>query len=364
MVGFGPLESVVAAPGVTDVAVTPDGRVWTDDGDGMHEVMPSIPFDTPERVKEYAIQLCSQMGRRLDDSCPITDASTPSGIRVHAVIEPLVLRGASISIRVPPLSALTLKDLEQRGFLPHIWCGILRRLVRAKASIIISGGTGTGKTTLLRALLTECAADERIVAIEEIREIGGVNRGDFVSLVSRESNVEGAGGISLSQLVTATLRMRPDRIVLGECRGEEVADLLRAFNTGHRGGLVTIHANGVEQLPQRLVALGQLSGLPASSLFMLAEGAFDAILHIERVRGVRRLAQIGRMAQGSLAAQGLSAAQGVSSASPSALPMSPTSASSTGLRGQILSTWDGAGVPMIYSGWDEFSAQWNLEREP
>lgn len=339
-IAFGPLEEVVHREGVTDVAVTGDGRVWADAGVGMREEFPRIPFISPQRVKEYAIQLCAQLGSRLDDAHPIADASMPSGLRVHAVLEPLVPCGASLSIRIPPQGFWSLVDLEHHGFLPPQWVGVLAQLVRQKASIVISGGTGTGKTTLLRALLAQCDADERIVTVEEIREIGAARGGNTVSLVARESNVEGAGGVGLSQLVAATVRMRPDRIVLGECRGAEVADLLRAFNTGHRGGMVTVHCNGVEQVPQRLVGLGQLSGLSPQSLIFLAQGAFDVVVHLVRAGGRRRLACIGVLA-GSAAA-GLGDGWG------------------TSLQGVPVARWEGVGAPSLEEGWNSFAHQWGL----
>lgn len=334
-IGFGPLDSLVHLKEVTDVMVTPEGRVWIDAGDGLEERFPDIPFTSPERVKEYAVQLCAQLGRRLDNASPIADASASSGLRVHAVIDPLVPYGASISIRIPASASLSLKDLEKRGFLPSSWSKILRILLLRHASIIISGGTGAGKTTLLRALLNECDPRERIVAVEEVREIGRIQHGNFVSLASREKNVEGAGEVTLSQLVTATLRMRPDRIVLGECRGGEVADVLRAFNTGHRGGLVTLHSNGVEHVPRRLVSLGQLGGLSAVSLLMLVEGAFDVILHVERTSGVRRLRHIGCLA--------------------------PSVEAGGNVQGVVLSEWENGGIPVIFPGWEAFSHRWQLE---
>lgn len=290
---LGPLEDVAHDPRITDVAVTCDGRVWVDRGQGMGEFRPRVAFRSPQAVRDYAVQLCAQLGRRLDDACPIADASTVGGVRVHAVIAPLVPQGAAISIRFPECGIPRLESLAVRGLIPGSWLPLLRGLVLGRATILITGGTGTGKTTLMKALLAECDASERIVTVEEVRELGVLGLANHVSLVSREANVEGAGAVGLPELVKATLRMRPDRVVLGECRGEEIADLLRALNSGHHGGMTTLHADGVNRVPARMVALGLLAGLAPQALAMLAAGAFDVVLHLKRGEGRRYIGQIG-----------------------------------------------------------------------
>lgn len=328
---FGPLDDLVRERGVTDIAVTPDGRVWADRGHGMEERTLTVGFPSPAAVRSFAMQLCSQMGRRLDDSCPICDAGTYDGVRLHAVMEPIVPQGAAISIRLPDASDLDLGALASRGMFPPQWHALLRALVRGRASILISGGTGSGKTTLLKALLAHCPQAERIVTVEETRELGALHHLDCVSLVTRQANVEGKGGIGLAALVKATVRMRPDRIVLGECRGEEVADLVRALNSGHRGGMATIHADSVERLPARLSALGMLAGMTPTALSMMCEGAFDVVVHVERDHtGVRRITQIGCLATG---AQGW-------------------------LEGRVLARWNGAGPPRCEEAWQAWASQW------
>lgn len=326
---FGPLECVAGDPSVTDVVVTGEGRIWVDRGGGMREYQLPIPFRSARMVRDYAVQLCAQLGRRLDDACPIADASSVDGIRVHAVIEPLVPQGAAISIRFPSRSPPTLQSLAIAGLFPAPWFPLLCALVRRRATILITGGTGAGKTTLLKALLGLCGPDERIITVEEVRELGGLDSGNRVSLVTREPNVEGAGAVGLPDLVKATLRMRPDRVVLGECRGEEIADLLRAFNAGHHGGMVTLHADGVARVPARLVSLGLLAGLSPEALAMFAEGAFDVVLHVER-RGSRRyIGQIGCLTM-----------------------------SEGWLGGQMLAVWNGAGQPVAGPLWERFCARW------
>lgn len=331
-VRFGPLAPLADDPQVTDVAVTCDGTVWADRGDGMREHRLDVPLDCAQVLRDYAVQLCSQLGRRLDDASPIADASTPDGIRVHAVIAPLVPSGASLSIRFPDRSGATIERLQAAGMMPALWAALLHRLVAMRASLLITGGTGAGKTTLLRALLAASAWRERIITVEEVRELGDFAHPNHVSLATREANVEGAGAVGLAQLVKATLRMRPDRIVLGECRGEEIADLLRAFNSGHRGGMATLHADGVARVPSRLAALGMLAGMTPETMAMFAEGAFDAVLHLERVAGRRMITQIGRLAVGE----------------------------DGRLRGQPLSAWDGVHAPWTAAEWTPFIRRWGL----
>ncbi|MBW3080332.1 ATPase, T2SS/T4P/T4SS family [Bifidobacterium saguinibicoloris] len=326
---LGPLEELAQDRHVTDIAVTCDGRVWADRGEGMREHHPRVPFRSPEVVREYAVRLCAQMGRRLDDAQPIADASSVLGVRVHAVIAPLVPRGAAISIRLPDRVSPTLMDLCRHGMFPPIWLPVMYGLVTGRATVLVTGGTGTGKTTLVKAMLGECRGEERVVTVEEVRELGSLASANHVSLVTREANVEGAGAIGLSDLVKATLRMRPDRVVLGECRGEEVADLLRAYNSGHHGGLTTLHADSVERVPSRLLALGLLAGLAPQATAMLACDAFDAVLHVERGQGRRRVAQIGVLIDRD-----------------------------GRLEGRPLAVWDGGDTVATLPGWPRFAARW------
>lgn len=330
---FGPLDELTGDPSVTDVVVTCDGRIWVDRGAGMEERAAAVGFRSPGIVREYAVQLCAQLGRRLDDSHPIADASTVDGVRIHAVIAPLVPQGASLSIRFPDRALATLPTLCRRGLFPVSWTPMLRALVRGRATTLITGGTGTGKTTLLKALLAECPDDERIISVEEIRELGGLRHGNHVSLMAREANVEGAGAVGLPELVKATLRMRPDRVVLGECRGEEIADLLRALNSGHHGGMATMHADGVDRVPARLSTLGLLAGLEPRALAMLAQGAFDLVIHLERDHGVRRIAQIGCLRVGDGGA----------------------------LVGAPICEWDGRSRPTYHVGWSHFARRWGVD---
>ena len=330
---FGYLDGLVSDPAVTDIAVTGQGDVWIDRGAGMEEVLLRPGFAGPRAVRDFAVQLCAQLGRRLDDARPMADASSREGIRVHAVLAPLVPEGAAISIRLPNRNPPGLEELVAGGLCPASWLFILRALVVNRATILVTGGTGAGKTTLLRALLGMCPQEQRLVVVEEVRELGRIaGHRNLVSLAARESNIEGAGGVGLADLVKATLRMRPDRIILGECRGEEIADLLRAFNSGHRGGMATLHADNVERVPARLAALGLLAGLEPRALAALAQGAFDVVIHLERTGGHRHIAQIGRL---TMAADGR-------------------------LIGEAVCTWTGRGTATYGTAWSKFARRWGI----
>lgn len=326
---LGPLSDIASEPGVTDIAVTCDGTVWVDRGQGMRPYALRVPFANPQAIRDFAVRLCSQLGRRLDDACPIADASTVEGVRVHAVIAPLVPQGAAISIRLPDAVAPSLESLAKNGMFPSKWMPLLEGFVERKASVLVTGGTGAGKTTLLKAMLMRCAPGERIITVEEVRELGMLDHDNRVSLVTRDANMEGKGAIGLSQLICATLRMRPDRIVVGECRGGEIVDLLRALNSGHRGGMTTLHANQVAAVPSRLVALGLLAGLSPQATAALAQDAFDVVLHVSRVGGRRRITQIGRLefAEGKL-------------------------------RGNLLSGWNGSRM-LASRQWPDFVRAWS-----
>ena len=330
---FGYLDGLVSHPAVTDIAVTGQGDVWIDRGSGMEEVLLRPGFTGPRAVRDFAVQLCAQLGRRLDDARPMADASSKDGIRVHAVLAPLVSEGAAISIRLPNRHPPGLEELAAAGLCPSSWLFILRALVVNRASILVTGGTGAGKTTLLRALLGMCPQEQRLVVVEEVRELGRIaGHRNMVSLAVRESNVEGVGAVGLVDLVKATLRMRPDRIILGECRGEEIADLLRAFNSGHRGGMATLHADNVERVPARLATLGLLAGLQPRALAALAQGAFDAGIHLERSGGHRHIAQIGRR----------------------------TTAADGRLLGEAVCSWTGRGVATYGTAWSKFARRWGI----
>lgn len=359
---FGPLQELVGDQRLTDIAVTCDGRVWVDCGAGMQERRTRVPFRSAEVVREYAVRLCGQLGRRLDDACPIADAASAEGIRVHAVIAPLVPQGAAISIRFPSRTLARIGALQAAGLCPASWLPLLRGLVRRQATVLISGGTGVGKTTLLRALLAECAEGERIVSVEEVRELGRLPCANHVSLVTREANVEGAGAVGLPALVKASLRMRPDRVVLGECRGEEIADLLRAFNSGHRGGMVTVHADDVAHVPTRLITLGLLGGLQPDALMMLVNGAFDAVLHLERARAVSGL----RVSSSVVSADSHLLRNG----EPHGAEPLPRRIAEIGrltmrdgrLVGEAVTGWNGTGPSVPGPGWLQFSRQWQEPR--
>lgn len=292
-IDFGILQEFASDPLVTDMVISEEGRVWVDRGQGLRECKPRVPLCNPALLREYAVWICAQLGKRLDDACPIADASTNSGVRIHAVLAPVVAQGAALSIRFPSLKRYDLLALSNQGMFPKEIAYILGVLVKLKANIMITGSTGSGKTTLMKALLSIADCNDRIVSVEETRELGELTA-NHVSLSVREANVEGVGGIGLSQLVKATLRMRPDRIILGECRGEEIADLLRVFTSGHKGGMTTLHADEVEKVPARLMALGLLAGLDPAALCALAAGAFDVVIHVERMRdGKRMIRELG-----------------------------------------------------------------------
>ncbi|WP_083587187.1 TadA family conjugal transfer-associated ATPase [Agrococcus sp. Marseille-P2731] len=288
---FGELAAIVAEPSVTDVFVTA-GQVWVDRGAGA-EAVPLL-LD-PDRARALAVALVAAGGRHVDEATPCVDVRLHDGIRVYAVLPPIAVGGAQLSIRLPRVAALSLAELEHGGAFSIVPLARVQALVGRRANVLVTGAGGSGKTTLLGAMLSAAAATERIVTIEDVAELR-IRHPHVVALEARQANAEGAGAIGLEQLVREALRMRPDRLVLGECRGAEVRELLSALNTGHDGGAGTLHANSLDDVPARLEALGALAGLGPAALARQAVSALDAVLHVERGDRGRRVAAIGALA--------------------------------------------------------------------
>ncbi|MGL3151468.1 TadA family conjugal transfer-associated ATPase [Microbacterium sp. A82] len=290
---FGPLAEHCADPRVTDIFVNGGDGLFVDRGGGAERV--GAWAASEREVRDLAVALIGAGGRHLDDQSPCVDVRLASGIRVHAVLAPVSTSGTALSVRIPRVRAADLDALAELGAFDsrqRVW---LEQLVIERANILLTGGTGTGKTTLLAALLHAVPASERIVTIEDVAELRPQHP-HHVALEARQANLEGAGSITLARLVRESLRMRPDRLVVGECRGEEVRELLSALNTGHDGGAGTLHASGLVDVPARLEALGALAGLDATALARQAVSAFTVVIHLARgADGVRRIAQAGRM---------------------------------------------------------------------
>jgi len=292
---FGVLAPLVADARVTDVFVNGPGSVWADRGSGAVPEPGAPLFADEAAVRSYAVRMMSLGGRHIDEASPCVDARLHDGIRVHAVLPPVSPRGTLLSIRLPRIRRMSLDDLEGTGFFAEGGRAHLDDLVARRANLLVTGAGGSGKTTLLSAILGAAPPQERIVAIEDIAELR-VEHPHFVSLEARQANLEGAGEITLLRLVREALRMRPDRLVLGECRGAEVRELLAALNTGHDGGAGTLHANSLEDVPARLEALGALAGMSAGAVARQTVSAIGAVLHVERRGPNRVLAQTGRFA--------------------------------------------------------------------
>lgn len=295
LLGAGPLQGLLEEPEVTDVLVNGPRDVWVERSGRLERV--DVDLGTPAQVRALAVRLAAAGGQRLDDASPVVDARLPDGTRLHAVLPPIGGAGTLLSLRVLRRRAFTLAELVAVGGVAPELEPVLRGLVTARANVLISGATGTGKTTLLATLLSLVPATERIVCIEEAGELEP-DHPHIVRLLARRANVEGVGEVGLSDLVRHALRMRPDRIVLGECRGAEVREVLTALNTGHEGGWATVHANTAADVPARLEALAALAGMGRESVAAQASSALDAVLHLRRDGGRRHLTEVAVVTRG------------------------------------------------------------------
>ena len=278
--GPGPaLMELISQEGVSDVLVN-GTSVWVDRRGRMERAQ--VDFSSSAQVRELAVRMAATAGTRL-----------------HAVLSPPAVGGPLISLRTKRRKSFTLEELRQNGTCTGPMFDAIVGLVEVRANVLLSGATGTGKTTLLSAILSKVDAGQRIICIEEVPELSPTHP-HAVTMCQRGANVQGEGEVSLADLVRAAMRMRPDRLVLGECRGAEVRDVLTAFNTGHEGGWATIHANTAEDVPARLVALGALAGMADSTVHAQAAAALDAIIHVERrADGKREVAQIAVVEPGT-----------------------------------------------------------------
>lgn len=287
LVGAGALEPLMRLPGVTDVVVNGPGSVWIDRGAGMERT--DVCFASEADVRRLAQRLAATAGRRLDDAAPYVDARLADGVRLHAMIPPLAVDGTVISLRIPGRTAFTIDDLIDAGTIDRRGADLMIAMVRARRAFLVTGGTGSGKTTILSALLGLVPADERMVIVEDSTELSP-DHAHVVRLQARTANVEGVGQVGMRDLVRQALRMRPDRLIVGEVRGAEVVDLLTAMNTGHEGGCGTVHANAAEDVPTRLEALGLMAGLDRTAVHALVGAGLDAVIHVGRDRdGLRRV---------------------------------------------------------------------------
>lgn len=292
-VGAGPLDELLALPDVTDVLVNGPNEVYVDGSGGL--VLTSVRFADDESVRRLAQRLATQGGRRLDDARPFVDVRLPDGTRLHAALSPIARPGTLISLRVPARTAFSLGQLVECGTLSGEAALLMRALVHSRAAFLVTGGTGSGKTTLLAALLGLVSERERMVIVEDATELRPEHP-HVVGLEGRSTNSEGAGAIDLRDLVRQALRMRPDRLIVGEVRGAEVVDLLAALNTGHEGGCGTLHANSAADVPARIEALGTSAGLPRPAVHSQLASAIRIIVHVRRGRDqVRRLEEIAML---------------------------------------------------------------------
>ena len=294
LAGLGVLEAVVGPEGVTDVLVNGPHEVWVDAGEGL--TRSEVRFPDEGSVRRLAQRLAGSVGRRLDDSVPYVDARLPSGVRLHAVLPPISGQGTCISLRVPRRRVFTLDDLAEVGMVPSAGVDILAGLVARREAFLVTGGTGSGKTTLLNTLLSAVDPGERLVVVEDSAELQPAHP-HVVRLEARPANTEGSGAVTVRDLVRQALRMRPDRVVVGEVRGGEVVDLLSALNTGHEGGCGTVHANSAADVPARLESLALPAGMTRAGLHAQVAAGLRAVVHLVR-DPARRVAGIAVLRAG------------------------------------------------------------------
>ena len=292
IMGHGPLERLLADDSVSEIMVNGPHDVWIEREGRLHRT--TARFTDESHLRRIINKMVAEVGRRVDETQPMVDARLPDGSRINAIIPPLSLSGALLTIRKFGSERLNLDDLIRLGTLSPETIDLLRRCVEARLNVLISGGTGTGKTTLLNAVSEFIPSDERIVTIEDAAELRLAQR-HVLRLECRPSNIEGEGEVTVRELVRNSLRMRPDRIIVGEVRGAEALDMLQALNTGHDGSLSTVHANSPRDGLARLETMVLMAGydLPLRAIRQQIASALDLVIHLERIHdGSRKVIAI------------------------------------------------------------------------
>ncbi len=282
--GFGPLEPLLKDPTVSEIMVNGPKKIYVERRGKLEKS--DVTFRDNDHLMQIIDRIVSKVGRRVDETSPLCDARLPDGSRVNAVIPPIALDGASLSIRRFGANPLKLEDLlNYKAFTPEM-AMLLEGAIKARLNIIISGGTGSGKTTLLNTLSAFIPGDERLVTIEDAAELQ-IQQDHVVRLETRPPNIEGKGAINTRDLVKNSLRMRPDRIIVGECRGSEAMDMLQAMNTGHSGSMTTLHSNSPRDALARLETMIMMAGteLPVKAMRQQISSAVDLIIQINRLQG-------------------------------------------------------------------------------
>ncbi|MDI1243904.1 MAG: CpaF family protein [Rhodoferax sp.] len=287
IMGLGPLEPLLADPSVSDILVNGPHQVYVERSGKLQKT--DVAFSNADHLMKIIDKIVSRVGRRVDESSPMVDARLPDGSRVNAIIPPLALDGPLLSIRRFAVVPLTMNDLLEKHALTPVLAQLLAAMVRAKMNILISGGTGTGKTTLLNVLSASIPHSERIVTIEDAAELQ-LQQPHVVRLETRPPNIEGKGEVSQRALVRNSLRMRPDRIIVGEVRGAEVLDMMQAMNTGHEGSMATVHANSPRDALTRLENMAGYGGaaIPQEAMRQQISSAIMAVIQIARLNDGRR----------------------------------------------------------------------------
>lgn len=295
MLGYGPLQPLINDPTVSEILVNRPNQVFVERNGTL--VLSQAHFQDENHVRNIAVRIASRMGRRVDEMTPMCDARLEDGSRVNIILPPLSLKGTSISIRKFAVRKFGLTELSAIGSLSDDMAKFLNAAVQSRLSILISGGTGSGKTTLLNSMSDQIGPEERVITIEDAAELQ-LQQPHVVTLETRMANVQGEGAVPVRDLLRNALRMRPDRIIIGEVRGEEAIDMLQAMNTGHDGSFSTIHANGPREALMRLETMVELDrvGMSARSIKSQIASAIDLLVHVERFPdGKRRITSISEL---------------------------------------------------------------------